>query len=316
MIWVIGSSGMLGAEVCRAAQKERLPFIATASDVDARDYNALKTFAEKCETKNYLASHKAQGQRAKIEWIVNCSAYTAVEKAEKEKAAATALNVDAVRNIALVARSCGAKLIHISTDYVFDGTAQSPYDENSKKNPLGIYGITKSLGEDEIQKTMTQFFILRTSWLYGFGRPNFVTTMAALMESKPEIKVVSDQRGTPTFTADLASVILKIIKISDKAGTDIFRKNSISYGIYNFSNLGETSWHGFALEIQRLLKKYKRIKNECVVNPCSSQEFGSKVERPAYSVLSKEKIISATKMKIPKWQESLEKFIKDSRFEF
>lgn len=316
MIWVIGSTGMLGAEVCRVAQKEKIPLAATASDVDARDYNALKDFTEKCETQNYLASHKAQGQRAKIEWIVNCSGYTAVEKAEKEKNAATALNVEAVKNIARVARGCGAKLIHISTDYVFDGASSHPYDEDAKKNPLGIYGLTKSLGEDEIQKTMTQFFILRTSWLYGFGRPNFVTTMARLMESKPQIKVVSDQRGTPTFAADLADAILKIIKISDKAGTDIFRKKSISYGIYNFSNLGETSWYGFALEIQRLLKKYRRIQNECAVQPCTSEEFGAKVERPAYSVLSKEKIISAMKIKIPKWQESLEKFIKDSRFEF
>lgn len=315
MIWVIGSTGMLGAEVCRAAQKEKIPLVATASDVDARDYNALKDFTEKCETQNYVASHKASGQRAKIEWIVNCSGYTAVEKAEKEKNAATALNVDAVQNIARVARNCGAKLIHISTDYVFDGTAQSPYTEDAKKNPLGIYGLTKSLGEDEIQKTMTQFFILRTSWLYGFGRPNFVTTMARLMESKPQIKVVSDQRGTPTFAADLAEVILKIIRISDKAGTDIFKKKSISYGIYHFSNSGETTWHGFALEIQRLLKKYGRVKNECDVQPCTSEEFGAKVERPAYSVLSKEKISSAMKLKIPKWQESLERFIKDSRFE-
>lgn len=315
MIWVIGSTGMLGAEVCRAAQKEKIPLVATASDVDARDYNALKDFTEKCETQNYVASHKASGQRAKIEWIVNCSGYTAVEKAEKEKNAATALNVDAVQNIARVARNCGAKLIHISTDYVFDGTAQSPYTEDAKKNPLGIYGLTKSLGEDEIQKTMTQFFILRTSWLYGFDRPNFVTTMARLMESKSQIKVVSDQRGTPTFAADLAEVILKIIRISDKAGTDIFKKKSIPYGIYHFSNSGETTWHGFALEIQRLLKKYGRVKNECDVQPCTSEEFGAKVERPAYSVLSKEKISSAMKLKIPKWQESLERFIKDSRFE-
>lgn len=315
MIWVIGSTGMLGAEMCRAAQKEKIPLVTTASDVDARDYNALKDFTEKCETQNYVASHKASGQRAKIEWIVNCSGYTAVEKAEKEKNAATALNVDAVQNIARVARNCGAKLIHISTDYVFDGTAQSPYTEDAKKNPLGIYGLTKSLGEDEIQKTMTQFFILRTSWLYGFGRPNFVTTMARLMESKSQIKVVSDQRGTPTFAADVAEVILKIIRISDKAGTDIFKKKSIPYGIYHFSNSGETTWHGFALEIQRLLKKYGRVKNECDVQPCTSEEFGAKVERPAYSVLSKEKIISAMKLKISKWQESLERFIKDSRFE-
>ena len=315
MIWVIGSTGMLGAELCRVLEKNKMRFVATSSDIDARDYKVLKDFVSKWETENYLSTHKSDGTRAKFDWIVNCSAYTAVEKAESEKEAAYALNVDAAKNIARVARNCNAKLIHISTDYVFDGKSSTPYAEDFPKSPLGVYGETKSLGEDEIQKAMTQYFIIRTSWLYGFKRPNFVTTMARLMNERSEIKVVSDQIGSPTFSVDLAEAILKIIKISDNAQAHIFEKPSVPYGIYHFTNLGEISWYDFALEIQRLLKKYGRIENECSVLPCTTQEYGAKVERPAYSVLSKEKTAAALKMKIPKWQDSLKRFIKDKEFQ-
>ena len=313
MMWVIGSTGMLGAEFTRLLQKNKIQHVGTSSQVDARDFKALKAFANNWETENYLAAHK-NGSPSRIQWIVNCSAYTAVEKAQSDQEAARALNVDAARNIARAAREIGAKLIHISTDYVFDGSANSPYKESDAKRPLGVYGQTKSDGEDEIQKAMTQYFIFRTSWLYGFDRPNFVYTMAKLMDSKEEIKVVNDQIGSPTFTADLAEAMLATIKSVQKAGTDIFSKEGIPYGIYHFTNAGETSWHGFALEIQRLLKKRKLIQNDCRVLPCSTAEYGAKVERPAYSVLSKEKIQAALKIKIPKWQDSLERFIKDERF--
>lgn len=314
MIWVIGSTGMLGAEFCRLLQKNKIQFVGTSSDVDARDFMTLKAFVDKWERDNYVSAHQ-NGESGRIQWIVNCSAYTAVEKAESDKDAAQALNVDAARNIARVAREIGAKLIHISTDYVFDGKASVPYKESDAKSPLGVYGKTKSDGEDEIEKTMNQYFIIRTSWLYGFGRPNFVYTMAKLMGSKEEIKVVDDQRGSPTFTADLAGAILSIIKICDKAGTNIFSKETVPYGIYHFTDEGETSWFGFAEEIHRLLKKHKLLSNECKVLPCSTEEFGAKVERPAYSVLSKEKTKAALRIKIPKWQDSLERFVKDGRFE-
>lgn len=313
MIWVIGSTGMLGAELCRLLQKNKLQFVGTSSDVDARDFKALKAFADKRETENYMTAHK-KGEASRIKWIVNCSAYTAVEKAETDKDAAKALNEDAPQNIARVAREIGAKLIHISTDYVFDGKGSVPYKESDEKCPLGVYGQTKSDGEDQIQKTMTQYFIIRTSWLYGFDRPNFVYTMAKLMNSKEQIKVVNDQRGSPTWTVDLAEAILQTIKSVDKAGTDIFSKESVPYGIYHFTDAGETTWFDFATEIQRLLKKRKLLSNDCKVLPCTTQEYGAKVERPAYSVLSKDKIAKALKIKIPKWQDSLEKFIKDERF--
>lgn len=313
MIWVIGATGMLGEEFCRLLEKNKIQYVGTSSSVDARDFAALKAYADKWERDNYMAAHK-NGGAGRIQWIVNCSAYTAVEKAQSDKEAAQALNVDAARNIARAAREIGAKLIHVSTDYVFDGKAASPYSESDPKSPLGVYGQTKSDGEDEIQKTMTQYFILRTSWLYGFDHPNFVYTMAKLMNSKEEIKVVNDQRGSPTFTADLAEAMLAIIKSVQKAGANIFSKETVPYGIYHFTNEGQTTWFDFAVEIQRLLNKRKLLSNNCRVLPCTTEEFGAKVERPAYSVLSKEKIKAALKIKVPKWQDSLERFIKDERF--
>lgn len=313
MVWVIGSTGMLGAELCRLFQKNKIPFAGTGSDVDARNFKALKDFSEKWESENYFLARQ-NGHSSRFNWIVNCSAYTAVEKAESDKDSAKQLNEDAAANIARIARELGAKLIHISTDYVFDGTASCPYKEDDPKKPLGVYGLTKSNGEDLIQKTIPQHFIIRTSWLYGFDRPNFVYTMAKLMNSKEEIKVVNDQRGSPTFTADLAEAILQTIKNVDKAGTDIFSKESVPYGIYHFTDSGDTTWFDFAVEIQRLLKKRKLLSNDCRVLPCSTQEYGAKVERPAYSVLSKDKISKALKIKIPKWQDSLERFVKDDRF--
>lgn len=309
MIWLIGASGMLGASVALLLKKDKIPFVGTSSDVDARDYKKLREFAEKWESDNYLSARQ-KGLLSRFNWIVNCSGYTAVEKAESEKEAARALNVTAASNIARVARELGAKMIHISSDYVFDGKASSPYTEDSPKNPLGVYGQTKSAGEDEIQKMMTQYFIIRTSWLYGRGRPNFVKTMARLMNSKEEIKVVNDQYGSPTNADDLAEAILLIIRNVDKAGTNIFSKEAVPYGIYHFSNAGQTSWFDFAVEIQRLLKKRKLVTNDCKVLPCSTEEYGAKVERPAYSVLSKEKIQAALKIKIPGWKDSLNKFIK------
>jgi dTDP-4-dehydrorhamnose reductase len=300
---------MLGASVALLLKKNKIPFVGTSSDVDARDYKKLREFAEKWESDNYLSARQ-KGLLSRFNWIVNCSGYTAVEKAESEKEAARALNVTAASNIARVARELGAKMIHISSDYVFDGKASSPYTEGSPKNPLGVYGQTKSAGEDEIQKMMTQYFIIRTSWLYGRGRPNFVKTMARLMNSKEEIKVVNDQYGSPTNADDLAEAILLIIRNVDKAGTNIFSKEAVPYGIYHFSNAGQTSWFDFAVEIQRLLKKRKLVTNDCKVLPCSTEEYGAKVKRPAYSVLSKEKIQAALKIKIPGWKDSLNKFIK------
>ena len=161
---------------------------------------------------------------------------------------------------------------------------------------------------------MSQFYIIRTAWLYGFDGKNFVYTMTNLMNSKEEIKVVNDQKGSPTCAVDLAEVVLKFIQKSEKAKSFFGKNSAPSYGIYHFTNEGETTWFEFAQEINKLGIKHQRINNNCKVQPCTSTEFAAKVERPTYSVLDKTKIAKEFKMKIPSWEISLEKFIKNSRF--
>lgn len=314
MIWVIGANGMLGSELCRQLSQKKIPFVGTGRETDITKYEVLESFLSSQESKSYLLRNLENKDSQKIKWIVNCAAFTAVEKAESEEEAARALNSAGPKNLAHIARYNGIKLIHISTDYVFDGTGSTPYTEDMPKNPLGVYGRTKSDGEDFIQQAMTQYYILRTAWLYGSGHPNFVYTMTKLMNEKSELKVVSDQRGTPTFAGDLADVIIKIIGRSDKNTESFAVKSIIPYGIYNFTNLGETTWFDFAEKIYAFGKKYKRITNECSIIPCSTAEYASHVSRPAYSVLSKEKITGALKIKIPSWDKSLEAFIKSKSF--
>lgn len=314
MIWLIGCKGMLGTEVSKQLEKANLNWIGTDRDVDISDYDALEKFTKNIETESYFPSELKKSER-QINWIINCAAYTNVDKAEEDVELAEKLNAQGPLNIARIARKIGAKLIHISTDYVFDGSGNVPYTEEQQKEPLGVYGKTKAEGEDFIQKEMNTYYIIRTAWLYGFDGKNFVYTMTKAMNSHDSVKVVNDQFGTPTYAVDLASVILKIIEKTNKA-SGFFGKNSIpSYGIYQFTDGGQTNWFEFAQEIYKLGKKYGRITSECQVNPCTTEEYGAKVKRPAYSVLSKEKICNELKIKLPDWKTSLENFIKNSRFE-
>ena len=311
MIWLIGCNGMLGTEVAKQLDQNKYHWVGTDKEIDITDSDALMSFVKSVETASYLDTSSSDKH---IKWIINCAAYTNVDKAEEEPELADKLNNIGALNIARTARSIGAKLIHISTDYVFDGNGKEPYTEDMPKAPLGVYGKTKSDGEDAIQKEMTQFYILRTAWLYGFNGKNFVYTMTKLMNSHNEIRVVNDQKGTPTCAPDLAEAIIKIIEKSDNA-TEAFGKHSApASGIYHFTNGGDTNWHEFASEIYRLGRKYGKITQECKVNPCTTEEYGAKVQRPAYSVLSKDKICKELKIKLPDWKVSLEKFIKNTRF--
>ena len=314
MIWLIGCNGMLGSEIAFQLKQNKIPFIGTDKEVDITDISALEKFIKNVETESYFHSEQLTRTQRQIKWIINCSAYTNVEKAEEDVELATALNATGPQNIARVARNIGAKLIHISTDYVFNGKGTSPYKEDSAREPLGVYGKTKAEGEIAIQKEMSQYYIIRTAWLYGFDGKNFVYTMTNLMNSKEEIKVVNDQKGSPTCAVDLAEVVLKFIQKSEKAKSFFGKNSAPSYGIYHFTNEGETTWFEFAQEINKLGVKHQRINNNCKVQPCTSAEFAAKVERPTYSVLDKSKITKEFKMKIPAWEVSLEKFIKSGRF--
>ncbi|MCR5125941.1 MAG: dTDP-4-dehydrorhamnose reductase [Treponema sp.] len=294
MVWVIGCNGMLGTELCREFKNGGIEFTGTDRNVDMTDFSSLESFSS-----SLLSGGK------KIDFIVNCAAYTAVDKAESDEAFARKLNSDGPGNIARLAKKIGAKLVHISTDYVFDGSADSPLTENMKINPLGVYGKTKAEGESAVAAEASEFYILRTSWLYGWDGKNFVYTMIRAMNTHESVKVVNDQRGTPTFCADLANVILTII-----------RSGNVPFGIYHVSDLGETTWFGFAEEIKRLGVKYGFISNTgCTVNPCLTFEYPTPAKRPAYSVFDKSKIISAVGNIIPEWKISLEKFMQSDLFD-
>jgi dTDP-4-dehydrorhamnose reductase len=316
MIWIIGCKGMLGSELAFQLTQANIPWTGTGEEVDITDVQALENFFNSTETASYLSSHNTENLKdnGKIRWIINCAAYTAVDKSEEESEKAHAINARGPMNITRVARAHGAKLIHISSDYVFDGTSNIPYTENSPRAPLGVYGRTKAEGEDNVAKGMTQYYIIRTSWLYGFDGHNFVYTMTNLMNTRDSIKVVNDQRGCPTFCGDLASVIMKFIEKADGA-TSFFGRNSASpYGIYNFTNGDDTTWYDFANSIYQYGKKYGRITRDCDIQPCTTAEYPSKAARPAYSVLSKAKIEKELRIKIPLWQASLERFMKSDRF--
>jgi dTDP-4-dehydrorhamnose reductase len=286
MIWLVGNKGMLGSEVASALAEAGLEFVGSDREVDILDPGALAGFAE----------------GKSLTWIVNCAAYTAVDKAEDEAALAMRLNAEGPQNLAALASRIGARILHISTDYVFDGKGARPYVEDDPVNPTGVYGRTKAEGEARVRSACPEHVILRTAWLYGKAGPNFVATMLKLMGSKERIGVVADQRGTPTYAADLAGALAAVVGSKEPR-----------FGTFHYTNLGETCWYEFALEIKRLGLEYGILSRDCRVDALTTEEYPTKAKRPAYSVLSKEKILDAYGLPIPEWKESLALFMKDRR---
>lgn len=223
-----------------------------------------------------------------LDYCVNCAAYTAVDNAESHQEEAFSVNAIGAENLAKACNDYNSKLIHISTDFVFNGTSKTPYLESDSTNPLNAYGLSKLKGEQKIQNHLEKHFILRTSWLYSEFGNNFLKTMLKLSETRNEIGVVSDQVGSPTYAMDLAKVILKIVEC-----------NSTSYGIYNFSNEGVASWYDFAVAI------FEDKKIKIKVNPITTEDFPTPAERPRYSVLDKTKIKDVFKVEVPNWKSSL-----------
>lgn len=227
-----------------------------------------------------------------IDIIINCAAYTNVEQAEDEYDRAESLNAVAVRNLAVAIKQNNGFLIHISTDYVFGGAkGNTPYCEDASLDPLGVYGMTKLHGEQQVIKSGCKYLIIRTAWLYSEFGKNFVKTMLDLMRSRTNLNVVFDQVGSPTYAYDLAVVIFDIVNQ---------RKYEDHDGIYHYSNEGVCSWFDFA----KMIAEYSGYTN-CDIQPCHSQEFPSKVIRPAYSVLDKTKIKTVFAVKVPYWTDSL-----------
>ena len=274
-ILVTGANGQLGSELRVLSVNSNHEFLFTdVAELDITNREAVD---------NYVSEHGA-------EIIVNCAAYTNVDKAEDDTEMADNINHLAVKNLAEVSAKYKLILIHISTDYVFDGSKNTPYLETDPTAPLGVYGRTKLAGEKAVTDSGCDYLIIRTSWLYSSFGNNFVKTMRRLTAEKDSLKVVFDQVGTPTYAADLASAILEIIE------TGKYKSNS---GIYHFSNEGVCSWYDFAIEIRNLSG------NLCDIQPCHSDEFPSKVKRPNFSVLDKTKIKETFGLKIPYWKVSL-----------
>lgn len=225
----------------------------------------------------------------KPDYCINCAAYTAVDKAETEWEAALATNATAVTNLAEACAQQGAKFIHISTDYVFDGAGTTPYVESDVTNPVNAYGKSKLLGEEGAVKADPETIIIRTSWVYSAYGNNFVKTMLRLMQSRPEISVVADQLGSPTYAADLAAAVMQIIESGKWVA-----------GIYHFSNAGVINWHTFAQAIKELTH------SATIVHPITTAQYPTPAKRPAYSVMNTQKIAITYGIVLKNWKESLQ----------
>ena len=279
-ILVTGSNGQLGSEIKELSSKYEYNFFFTdRSNIDITKKDSIKTF---CQINN-------------INTIINCAAYTAVDKAESDEINADLINRKAVKKLALVASELNIKLIHISTDYVFDGKTYKPYVEEFQTKPNSVYGKTKLDGENEmINVNPKNSIIIRTSWVYSSYGNNFVKTMLRLGKEKTELGVIFDQVGTPTYAAHLAIAILDIIP----------KLNNPKVEIYNYSNEGVLSWYDFAKEIMKMAKL------NCKINPIETFQYPTPAKRPHFSLLNKSKIKTTFNIEIPYWKDGLDECLR------
>ena len=295
-ILVTGANGQLGNEMRLIAEGSPDRYIFT-DVVEVPDVETVILDITDLESVRMLV------QQNKVDVIVNCAAYTNVDKAEDDVDFCRLLNARAPENLAVAANEAGALLVHVSTDYVFGGDPyNTPCREDQKGTPTGVYGLTKLQGEQAIQASGCDYVIIRTAWLYSEFGKNFVKTMLNLTATKPQLNVVFDQTGTPTYAFDLAEVIAVVI--ADYAAVD--SEKYPKTGVYHYSNEGVCSWFDFT----KMIAEYAG-NNDCDIRPCHSDEFPSKVKRPAYSVLDKTKIKNTFGIKIPYWTDSLRKCIKN-----
>lgn len=290
-VLVTGANGQLGSEMrlVAAASKDRYIF------TDVVDLPGVET--EKLDITN-IDAVRAMVKENDVKVIVNCAAYTNVDKAEDDTELCALLNAKAPENLAVAMKEVDGLLVHVSTDYVFGGDPyNTPCREEQKGTPTGVYGLTKLQGEQAIVASGCHHIIIRTAWLYSEFGKNFVKTMLSLTASKPQLNVVFDQTGTPTYALDLAEVIFDIVENRKYVGND---------GVYHYSNEGVCSWFDFT----KMIAEYAG-NTGCDIRPCHSDEFPSKVKRPAYSVLDKTKIKNTLGVTVPYWTDSLKRCIKN-----
>ena len=281
-VLITGANGQLGSEIQQILKNyDSFSFyFSDRNELDICDLEALRIFIVKNQ----------------INTVINCAAYTAVDKAESDNKAAESINANAVKNLVLVLEEVKGKLIHISTDYVFDGNACLPYKEDDIVNPNGIYGKTKLQGEQYVLNSSIDGLVIRTSWLYSSFGNNFVKTMRKLGTERTSLNVIYDQIGTPTYAGDLATCCLDILANNEHL--------SAKGKLYHYSNEGVASWYDFALAI------FELSNINCSVKPIETFEYPTPATRPAYSILNKRKIKEDFDIDIPYWKNSLEKCIK------
>src|ERR671932_594705 len=262
---------------------------------------------------NHATSIRQAITEVKPDLIINAAAYTAVDKAETETELAQAINAIAPKVMAEEAQQLGATLIHVSTDYVFDGGKNTPYTEDDVTNPLAVYGRTKLGGEEGIRQTCTNHLILRTAWVYGTnGQVNFVKTMLRLFAEREEVRVVADQVGTPTWACDIAEAIATLVtQLSLKPDRDAINQDLLPTGTYHFTNSGVASWYDFAVAIFEEAKELGfPLKVQRIV-PIQTSEYPTPAQRPAYSVLSGEKIKAVLGTHAPHWRQGLRQMLRE-----
>lgn len=303
-ILVTGANGQLGNEMRIVSKDSNDHYIFTdvvdvegqeTTILDITDLDAIRTIVKENDVKA----------------IVNCAAYTNVDAAESNEALAEKLNAEAPKNLAIAMKDANGLLVHISTDYVFGGDPyNTPCKEDQKGTPTGIYGLTKLHGEQGIVATNCNYVILRTAWLYSEFGKNFVKTMLNLTATKPQLKVVFDQVGTPTYAFDLAKAIVVIIDDYKQESSNFNQWASYSKGgIYHYSNEGVCSWFDFTKIIAEIAGN-----TDCDIQPCHSDEFPSPVKRPAYSVLDKTKVKETFGVKVPYWTDSLRLCVRNIKY--
>lgn len=274
-VLVTGANGQLGYDVVKELQKQNIEcYGATRKEFDLVDFEATKNFII-----NYMP-----------DVVIHCAAYTVVDKAEDEQGLCYLVNASATENIAEICKKINAKMLYISTDYVFNGTKDGFYEVDDEPNPINVYGKTKLMGEQAVQRILDKYFIVRISWVFGEHGNNFVKTMLRLGMECKEISVVADQYGSPTYTADLAPLLVEMIQ-TDK------------YGIYHATNEGLCTWAEFAEEI------FKIVDMDVKVNHITTAEYPTKAKRPLNSRLSKNSLIMNNFNKLPLWQKSLKIFV-------
>ncbi len=279
MIWLIGRSGMLGRLVEQELRAHNLEYAASGPELDVTRPDSIDHFAPK----------------RKPRWVINCSGYTAVDSAESEEDQAWAVNRDGP---ALLARYCqkrGARLLHISTDYVFDGSLPDGYGEDAEPSPINVYGASKAGGEEEVRAELREHVIVRTAWLFAEHGRNFVLTILRLLKTRGELTVVDDQHGSPTYGRDLARAIVLVVTASRPV-----------YGTFHFTNSGVTTWHGFASAIRDRAVELGLIPKSRRIVRVSSDQFPTAAERPSYSVLTCRRMISAYGFEPRTWEEALD----------